>query len=138
MNLTANPDNEEPMTISRGHWFDHFSALISRQEQFEGVPYRNNNWRDTRRSVGAGYNATGVWDGIVDYEAGDTVSHKAIVYRCLKDHRSGETFDADNWEERPLPAIVQHRSPLVRTMLLASDKRFDYLDAVRFVDGEYQ
>lgn len=138
MSLSANPDNDEPTTISRGHWFDHFSALIARQEGFQGVAYRNNNWRDTRRSVGPGFQAAGLWDGIVDYKAGDTVSYNAIVYRCLKDHRSGEKFEAENWEERPLPSIVQHRSPLLRTMLLASDKRFDYLDTVRFVDSEYQ
>lgn len=33
--------------------------------------------------------------------------------------------------------IIQNRSPLLRAMLLASDTRFDYFDAVRYVDNEY-
>ncbi len=33
--------------------------------------------------------------------------------------------------------ILQHRAPLLKAMLLASDKRFDYFAAVRFADQEY-
>lgn len=33
--------------------------------------------------------------------------------------------------------VIQNRSPLLKTMLLAADGNFDYFDAVRFVDLEY-
>lgn len=55
---------------------------------------------------------------------------------------SGSAYARNNWRntKRDLSLgqhILQHRSPLLKLMLLASDKRFDYFDAVRFVEIEY-
>jgi hypothetical protein len=55
---------------------------------------------------------------------------------------TGSAFAKNNYRDtaRDLSlgtTIVQSRSPLLKAMLLASDSRFDYFDAVRYVDGEY-
>lgn len=88
-NLQANPDNEEVTFITRSEWFDHFSGLATNQEDFEGVPYSTNNWRDIPHDLSLG------------------------------------------------EKILQHRSPLLRTMLLSSDPDFDLLLAGRYVEQEY-
>lgn len=55
---------------------------------------------------------------------------------------SGVPYSTNNWRDTQKnlnlgTKILQHRSPLLRAMLLASDTTFDYLDSVRFVDLEY-
>jgi hypothetical protein len=54
INLQANPDNETPDYISRNQWFEHFSQILTSQENFTGEPYSINNWRDTPRDLGRG------------------------------------------------------------------------------------
>jgi hypothetical protein len=59
-----------------------------------------------------------------------------------QDGFEGETYSGNNWRDtaRDLKAgtrILQHRSSLLKLMLLASDKNFDYMDAARFVEHEY-
>lgn len=54
----------------------------------------------------------------------------------------GGVFVSNNWRDtkRDLSkgrSITQNHSSLLKAMLLASDKRFDYMDAVRFVEHEY-
>jgi hypothetical protein len=88
-NLQANPNNDEVTFITRGQWFDHFNAILTSQDDFEGVAYSTNNWRDTAKVLSKG------------------------------------------------TRILQHRSPLLKTMLLASDPAFDYMNAARFVEQEY-
>lgn len=88
-NLQANPNNEQVTFIARGQWFEHFNSIMEAQESFEGVPYSNNNWRDTTQVLNLG------------------------------------------------TRILQHRSPLLKAMLLASDLAYDYMDAVRFAEQEY-
>lgn len=158
MNLSANPDMEEVSFIAKNEWFDHFAALETRQTGFEGTAYARNNWRDTPRTIGQGY--TGLpWKAFTVYRVGDTVAFEGNFYRCLKNHTSGAGWTAPAsfsesdkkfawcphddegmplWEMKPMPQIIQHRSPLLKTMLLAADKRFDFTDAARYVDQEYQ
>lgn len=55
---------------------------------------------------------------------------------------AGSPYALNNWRDTAKDPslgqhILQHRSPLLKPMLLASDKRFDYFDATRYVDQEY-
>lgn len=54
INLQANPDNQTPDFISRNQWFEHFSQILTGQDDFTGEPYSINNWRDTARDLGRG------------------------------------------------------------------------------------
>jgi hypothetical protein len=54
----------------------------------------------------------------------------------------GSPYAANNYRDTKRDitlgrSIVQQRSSLLKSMLLASDKRFDYFDAVRFAEQEY-
>jgi hypothetical protein len=54
----------------------------------------------------------------------------------------GETYNNNNWRDlsRDLGKgqhILQHRAPLLRTMLTASDLRFDLPEAIRYCEREY-
>lgn len=56
---------------------------------------------------------------------------------------TGQIYAENNWRDtaRDLSLgsnIIQNRSSLLKTMVLVSDTRFDYPDAVRFVQGEYE
>jgi hypothetical protein len=135
-NLVANPNNEEVSTVSRRDWLENFANVFIRQEGFTGSPYNINNWRDSAQTPGLGFNGP-VWQMGHDYAVGDTCKHLNKVYRCTQAHTSSISFDVRYWAIRPTHQIVQNKSPLLRTMLLASDKRFDYLDAVRYLDAEY-
>lgn len=59
-----------------------------------------------------------------------------------QDRFAGSQFASNNYRDlakdyaRGL-RIIQSRSPLLRAMLLASDTRFDYFDAVRYAEKEY-
>jgi hypothetical protein len=88
-NLTANPNNETVGLISKNEWFDHFSSILSGQDDFVGDVFGENNWRDTTHDLSRGMK------------------------------------------------ILQHRSPMLKTMLMASDTMFDLGDAIRYVDQEY-
>ena len=137
MNLMANPDNAEIHEISRNQYVEHVSNILTRQEGFAGSQYNVNNWRDTPRSLGLGFAATRYWTAGMTYAVGDAVSHFNVVYRCVRAHTATGIFDETAFAKRPTHSIIQHRSPLLKTMLLASDNRFDYLDSARFVATEY-
>lgn len=54
----------------------------------------------------------------------------------------GHPYTANNWRDTPKnlgngSKILQHRSPLLKTMLVASDPHFDILSAIRYVEQEY-
>lgn len=136
-NLFKNPDMEEIDVTSRGRYFDHFTALMRRQPDFKGSPYQSNNWRDTTKDPSEAYTGP-AWAPNTAYAVGATVVVGFYTYRCITAHTSGATFSPDNWEARPQAFVTQPRSSLLKTMLLAADTRFDYTDAVRFADSEYQ
>lgn len=55
---------------------------------------------------------------------------------------AGEPYSTNNWRDtaRKLNVgtrILQHRSPLLKTMLLSADKDFGVIQSARFVDQEY-
>lgn len=136
LNLFGNPDNLEVTEITRGQWFDNFANIFERQPDFAGTVYSNEAWRDNEHDFGRGYTGT-PWAAQTAYLVGAMVSHRGLFYRCTTAHVSGDTFGADNWRQRPIHKIVQNRSPLLKTMLLSNDRRFDFPDACRFVDQEY-
>jgi hypothetical protein len=72
---------------------------------------------------------------------GELVSHFSQMIR-EQDGFSGSEFASNNWRDLTKDfsragSIIQNRSPLLRAMLLSSDSRFDYFDAVRFAEKEY-
>lgn len=136
LNLFGNPDNAGVSEITRGQWFDNFKAIIERQAAFVGNPYQNDGWIGAAHTYGVGFEGA-PWKPKTAYALGATVAHEGRFYRSTVAHTSGTAFDASQWSVRPIHKIVQNRSPLLKTMLLANDKRFDYLDACRFVDQEY-
>lgn len=136
LNLLANPNHDEVSVISKNQWLENFTNVFVRQPGFTGSPYNLNNWRDSARSFGTGFTGP-AWRAGAAYAIGATCTHLGKVYRCARAHTSGVAFEAANWTIRPIHQIIQNKSPLLRTMLLASDRRFDYLDAARFLDAEY-
>jgi hypothetical protein len=55
---------------------------------------------------------------------------------------TGSLYGNNNWRDTPRTLglgkdILQHRSPMLKAMLLASDKRFDLFDAIRYAEREY-
>ncbi|RYD65907.1 MAG: hypothetical protein EOP83_06340, partial [Verrucomicrobiaceae bacterium] len=136
LNLLGNPDNTEVGLITRSQWFDNMVAVMKRQPGFDGSPYNVNTYRDTARNLGQGYTGP-AWVAGLTYAVNDTVRKGGFYYRCTVAHIAGADFDPTKWDKRPLHQIIQNRSPLLKTMLLASDRRFDYLDACRFMDQEY-
>lgn len=59
-----------------------------------------------------------------------------------QDNLVGSPFRNNSWRDTARSfaggaKIIQNRSPLIKAMLLNADSRFDYMDAVRFVDEEY-
>jgi len=59
-----------------------------------------------------------------------------------QDGFTGQPYASNNWRDTAKDlsrgtSILQHRSPMLKTMLLASDDRFDILDAIRYVEQEY-
>jgi hypothetical protein len=59
-----------------------------------------------------------------------------------QDGFTGHPYSTNNWRDTAKELghgdkILQHRSPLLKTMLLASDTRFDLPSAIRYVDQEY-
>lgn len=55
---------------------------------------------------------------------------------------TGTEYSANNYRDGTKTrniglSILQHKSPLLKAMLLASEVNFDYHDAIRFVDMEY-
>ena len=136
--LLSNPDFEEVGFTDRSQYFEHVTTLLRRQDAFEGSAFQRNNWRDTARDPAAGFVAEQDWGAFRSYFVGDTVKHSIHHYRCTSEHISGATFDASKWFRRPALPIVQPRSSALKAMLLTADRRFDYLDAARYVDGEYQ
>lgn len=59
-----------------------------------------------------------------------------------QDGFSGVPYNVNNWRDLSVAVncgdrILQHRAPLLRTMLLSGEPTYDYLNAVRFVDQEY-
>lgn len=54
----------------------------------------------------------------------------------------GEPYSINNWQDTAKKLnvgtkILQHKSPLLKTMLLSSDKTFSLLKAINYVDTEY-
>lgn len=73
-----------------------------------------------------------------------TEHFRAIIEN--QDGFTGDAFGVNNWHNtaRNLAAsgtdqlkILQHRSPLLKTMLLASNKGYDFFDTTRYVENEY-
>ncbi len=59
-----------------------------------------------------------------------------------QDGFEGQPYSSNNYRDTAQvlnrgKTILQHRTSLLRTMLLSSDTTFDYMDALRYVEGEY-
>ena len=49
LNLQANPDNSEVVSMTKGDFYDHFSEIMKKQDGFTGAEYSDNNYRDTAK-----------------------------------------------------------------------------------------
>lgn len=72
---------------------------------------------------------------------GDFFSHFNTII-ASQDNFSGDSYGNNNWRDtaRRLSRgdrILQHRAPLLKTMLLASDENFDLPTAIRYAEQEY-
>lgn len=54
LNLQANPDNAEVVSMTKGDFYDHFSEIMKKQAGFVGAEYADNNYRDTVKAPNLG------------------------------------------------------------------------------------
>ena len=54
LNLQANPDNDEIVSVTKGDFYDHFSDIMKNQIGFNGAEYSSNNYRDTAKAPNLG------------------------------------------------------------------------------------
>lgn len=78
---------------------------------------------------------------VITITKGEAYAHFTEIMRNQRNFQ-GVEFSSNNWRDtqqvRNLgTGIVQHSAPLLRTMLLASQKNLDLMTASRFVEGEY-
>ena len=53
-NLTTNPNNSDPIILSRGDFGEQFASIITNQLGITGLALSTNNWRDTMQARNAG------------------------------------------------------------------------------------
>lgn len=51
INLSSNPENDEPTLSTKSQFFDHFIKIIEQQQLISGNPYGRNTYRDTKQDV---------------------------------------------------------------------------------------
>ena len=80
-------------------------------------------------------------DQVVFITPGEWFEHFGSIIES-QDNITGVSYNTNNYRDTPRQInlgkrILQHRAPLLRSMLMCADEDFDYLRAVRYAESEY-
>ena len=128
-----------------GYYYHHFLAPVG-----EGT--FSNNWFPVAKPSSQDQ-VNGVYEIPLNLQANPGNEEVTFISRnewfdhfsnvmTQQDGFTGHPYAVNNWRDTTKNLgngnkILQHRSPLLKTMLIASDSTFDLLSALRYVEQEY-